>query len=228
MTGDEQLLAQLIARLQPRLDAGDVARRLLAVHGSLGPVLEAEPQDLTRVSPLSLVSAQVLCLVPQLARYMAREQTMSITRLDSFSLAGQYLKGLYLGANNECFYLVCLDGEGRLLKCALVQQGTVDETPFYLRRILEVTMRCGARAVVLSHNHPSGTKFFSPGDIQCTHDAIQALLPLDVVVLDHILVADGRPYSLHGSPDFPEILFTRQRPGDPLIAGWMREQEDDP
>lgn len=228
MTNDEDLLARLIARLQPRADAPAVARRLLAVYGSLGPVLESEAQDLARAGGLGSACAQSLSLVPQLARYLAREQARQMTRVDSFARAGRYLRGLYLGANNECFHLLCLDGAGRVLDCALVQRGTVDEAPFYLRRILELSLRCGARAVVLSHNHPSGTPFFSPGDLACTQEAIEALLPLDVAVLDHILVADGRPYSLHGRSDFPEILFTRQRPGDPLIAGWLREQEAQP
>ena len=225
---DQDLLAQLIARLQPRTDALAAAGRLLTVYGSLGPVLESEAQDLARAGGLGSACAQSLSLIPQLARYLAREQAQGMARVDSFAKAGFFLRGLDLGAKPECFHLLCLDGTGQVLSCALVQQGTVDEAPFYLRRILELSMRAGARAVVLSHNHPSGTPFFSPGDLACTQQAIGALLPLDVVVLDHILVADGKPYSLRGHPDFPEIRFTRQRPGDPLIAGWLREQEAEP
>ena len=55
---DELLLARLIARLQPRTDAVDAARRLLDIHGSLGPVLEADPRDLSRVGGLNPNAAQ--------------------------------------------------------------------------------------------------------------------------------------------------------------------------
>ena len=53
--------------------------------------------------------------------------------------------------------------------------------------------------------------------------SILTLLPLGVAVLDHVLVADGRAYTLHGHPSFPEELFSHQRPGDALIAGWLRD-----
>ena len=219
---DSALLAQLILRLQPKADAFAVAQHLLSVHGSLGPILEADPRDLARVGGLSAPAALTLSLIPQLARYMARECNQRCLYVRNFAQAAACLRGLYLGANNECFYLLCLDREGLVLDCALLQQGTVDETPFYLRRILEAALRCSAHAVVLSHNHPSGTSAFSPADIQCTHGAMRALLPLDVIILDHILVADGRAYTLHGHPSFPEILFTHQCPDDALIRGWMR------
>ena len=220
---DELLLARLIARLQPRTDAVDAARRLLDIHGSLGPVLEADPRDLSRVGGLNPNAAQILSLIPQLARYMAQERSRALLRVRTFAQSAACLRGLYLGAKNECFYLLCLDREGLVLDCALLQQGTVDETPFYLRRVLEAVLRCSAQSVVLSHNHPSGTSSFSAADIQCTQGAINALLPLGVAVLDHVLVADGRAYTLHGHPSFPEELFSHQRPGDALIAGWLRD-----
>ena len=154
---------------------------------------------------------------------MAQERSRALLRVRNFAQAAACLRGLYLGAKNECFYLLCLDREGLVLDCALLQQGTVDETPFYLRRVLEAVLRCSAQSVVLSHNHPSGTSSFSAADIQCTQGAINALLPLGVAVLDHVLVADGRAYTLHGHPSFPEELFSHQRPGDALIAGWLRD-----
>lgn len=221
------ILERLIGYAAPGKGAQAAAKRLMQTQGSLGPILESAPEDLRKTPGVSAAAARLLSLVPQLARYEAGEDAKAMTVLDTFEKAGAYLKSLYIGAHNECFYLLSLDEQGRFLDCALVQQGTVDEAPFYLRRILERSARARARAVVLSHNHPSGTLEPSPQDVQCTKAAIEALVPLGILVLDHILIAGGVPVSLRDSGGIAEVLFTRQAQNHPLIQNWLNDREEE-
>ncbi|MEA4898097.1 RadC family protein [Bacillota bacterium Meth-B3] len=220
---DGELLARLIGYGMPKADAPALAGRMLRKHGSLAPVLESLPADLVRAHGLSESAARLIHLIPELTRYAALERLRATEHVGTFLEAGAYLAQLYIGQSNECFYLLSLDAAGRLLDCSLVQEGTVDEAPFYLRRILDLATRAGAYAVVLSHNHPSGTPYPSRGDVECTMLALEALLPIDVLVLDHVLIADGQPQSMRRSDAMPEVLFTRQRPGDALIDNWYEE-----
>ena len=224
---DEALLSTLIRYGSPRkTDTQVLAHAMLRRHGSLAPVLESLPVDLIRSHGLTNTAAYLVHLIPELARYMARERMQHVKQVGTFEKAGHYLRDLYIGAHNECFYLLCMDSTGQLISNHLVQQGTVDEAPFYLRHILDLALRAEAYAVVLSHNHPSGTPYPSRGDADCTLMAIEALLPMDILVLDHILVADGLPISIRASDAMPSILFERQKPNDPLIAGWYDIEED--
>ncbi|MEG1844939.1 MAG: JAB domain-containing protein [Clostridia bacterium] len=217
----EQLLARLIALGAPKADVAAAARRLMRTHRDIAPILELTADDLSKMGEISDASARILTMVPALSRYLAMEEAQSMTLLDTFARAGEYLRRLYIGVHNECFYLLCLDAKGQYLDCSLLQQGSVDETAFYLRHILEKTARTHAYAVVLSHNHPSGTREPSRGDILCTGLAIDALLPLGILVLDHVVVADGVPISMRMAEQMPGTLFARQRLRDRLIDGWL-------
>jgi DNA repair protein RadC len=53
-------------------------------------------------------------------------------------------------------------------------------------------LRQNAPAIVLVHNHPSGEPSPSVDDISMTKQAIEAGRLLDVDVLDHIVLAQGR------------------------------------
>ena len=80
--------------------------------------------------------------------------------------------------------------------------------------MLEAVLRCSAQSVVLSHNHPSGTSSFSAADIQCTQGAINALLPLGVAVLDHVLV-DTRSRVPMATPVSLKNYFPTSAPATP-------------
>ena len=150
-------LALLIHQAAPRLDSEAIAGRLLSRHGSLGPILESQPQDLMRSEPLSLGCAQLVTMVPQLSRYLRIAEVSRMKSIRRMSDAGRYLCAQYIGIHYERVYLLCLARDGRLIANVLVQQGTVDEAPFYLRNLIEAATRANAEAVVLSHNHPSGS-----------------------------------------------------------------------
>lgn len=220
-------ITRLLAIGAPKADVASLADALFRVFGSSDPLFETEAEDLRRIPGMTDAAARMLHLVPHVARYCLREQAQAQTCLSSFEKAGEYLASLYLGLHNECFYLLCLDAKGRRLACPLVQIGTVDEAPFYLRRILELTLRSGASAVVLSHNHPGRSTRPSISDIECTIAAIEGLLPIDVLVLDHIIVAGGKPVSIRASGAIAEVLFTRQSPQNPLIQGWLPETDEE-
>ena len=60
-----------------------------------------------------------------------------------------------------------------------------------VRQVVEQALRCGASAVILAHNHPSGIALPSRADQQMTQQVVDALAPLGIRLLDHIVVADG-------------------------------------
>jgi DNA repair protein RadC len=51
-------------------------------------------------------------------------------------------------------------------------------------------------AVVLAHNHPSGSVHPSPADLHLTHTLKSALSMVDVRVLDHVIVGPGQAFSM--------------------------------
>ncbi len=72
---------------------------------------------------------------------------------------------------------------------ALVARGTVDSCTIYPRTVLQRGFECGAAAVILVHNHPSGDPSPSRADGRATRDLALAARICDLTLLDHIIVS---------------------------------------
>lgn len=215
-----EALKTLLELASPGTDGEREASLLLSQYGSLAPILESNAGDLAAIPGISASAAQLISMVPELTRYLERQRIGDHPPIDSYMSAKEYLLPQYIGRYYEHCYELCLDREGRLIECELVQQGTVDETPFYIRLLLEKAIRTGAHAVVLSHNHPNGTENISPADEMSTKSAISAFAHIGVPVLDHIIICDKSAVSIRLENEEIGALIEAQAPKHPLIRDW--------
>lgn len=216
----EDLLSALIRQAAPKSDARAISRDLLMRHGSLASALETLPEDIQQSTTLGKSAAQLINLVPQLARYLRCEEPPGLIRCAAD--AGRFLAARYIGIHYEQVYLLCLNQNGRVLSLERLQEGTLDETPFYVRHIAEGALRSAADAVIISHNHPSGAREPSRPDVAATLRTIEALRDTGVVLLDHIILADQETISLRLDGPLPAALFLSQNETLPLLRNWTR------
>ena len=85
--------------------------------------------------------------------------------------------------------MLCLDNRNRLIAEETLSQGTVDQTPVYVREVIIVALRHHAKAVILVHNHLSGETEPSRADIDMTAELKKALGLVTVTLQDHLIVA---------------------------------------
>jgi DNA repair protein RadC len=78
---------------------------------------------------------------------------------------------------------------------ALISEGTIKDAFVHPRHVVEEAIRHRAASVIFAHNHPAGTVRPSSADHQLTRLLVQALGPLDIKVLDHLIVAGDQTYS---------------------------------
>ncbi|MCG3741153.1 RadC family protein [Vibrio cincinnatiensis] len=95
----------------------------------------------------------------------------------------------------ECFLVLMLDNQHRLIKSLNLFQGTVDSASVYPREVVKAALICNAAAVILAHNHPSGIAEPSQADKSITKRLVDALSLVDIRVLDHIVVGIGEEVS---------------------------------
>ena len=96
----------------------------------------------------------------------------------------------------EEFHALLLDTRHRVLREALVTQGTLDASLISPREVFRLAIAEGAAAVIIAHNHPSGDPTPSPDDRAVTRQIAEAGRALGIPVLDHVIVGDGRFASL--------------------------------
>jgi DNA repair protein RadC len=86
--------------------------------------------------------------------------------------------------------LLCLDAKGKVICCRMVGEGGINSAGVPIRRIVEISLAAKATSVVLAHNHPSGIALPSPEDVSTTQRVATALDAVDVVLADHLVIAD--------------------------------------
>jgi len=96
----------------------------------------------------------------------------------------------------EVFSVLWLDSQNRLILAEDMFTGTLTQTSVYPREIVRRALAVDAAAVILTHNHPSGTTEPSQADIKLTEHLKTALAIVDVKVLDHIVTAGGDALSM--------------------------------
>lgn len=111
------------------------------------------------------------------------------TVFDSPQAVKDYLR-MSIGAEaREHFKVVFLDSQHRMIESVVMFSGTLSQTSVYPREVVKKALELNAGAVILSHNHPSGTLEPSRADEYLTQTLKSALQLVDVRVLDHIIVS---------------------------------------
>lgn len=187
---EHQVLELLLFYCIPRADTNPLAHRLIDHFGSLVKVLEAPVEELEKVPGIGHNAAVFLSLVTAAGRYYQINCASRNEALKTVEECGKYLLPLFYGRRNEMVYLLCLDAKCKVLSCKMLGEGSVNSAGVPIRRIVETALAANASAVVLAHNHPSGLAFPSEADIQTTHRVAVALDAVEIMLLDHIVVAD--------------------------------------
>lgn len=187
---DVQVLELLLFYGLPRRDTNPIAHALLKKFGSLRQVLEAPVARLTEVDYITENTAILLKLAPELLRYYQVDKVKEDMPLVTVQACGDYLKHFFLGRKNETVFLLCLDAKCKVLACREVGEGSVNSANVPIRRVVEIALAEGASTVILAHNHPSGIALPSSEDLATTRRLYAALATVDVILADHIVVAD--------------------------------------
>ncbi|MBQ7492222.1 MAG: DNA repair protein RadC [Clostridia bacterium] len=195
---EHQILEMLLFYSIPRRDTNETAHRLIDAFGSLSGVLDAPYQELLNVTGIGENTAAMLKLLPALTRVYQSAAVKDI-RINSSAAAGEYLLPRFIGRRDEAVFLVCLDVKGQVLSCNLLHEGSVNSAEVNIRKIMSTVLKYNAVNVILAHNHPGGVALPSDEDLATTRRIRDALAPMDVTLVDHIIVAGGDYVSLADS-----------------------------
>ena len=188
-----QMAHELLAQPVPDAQTG----RWTGGFGGIGGLLNADLDDLKRIKGLGGAAKRAeLAAVLELARRALAQQLKDREVFGSPGAVKQYLQ-LHLAARqHEVFAVLFLDAQNRLVAMEELFRGTLTQTSVYPRVVVMRALHHHAAAVVLAHNHPSGTVQPSRADETLTQTLKAALALVDVRVLDHVIVAPGDALSM--------------------------------
>jgi DNA repair protein RadC len=192
---DVELLAILLRTGMVGKNVFQLSEELLGPDGIAG-LLQATAQSLKLVKGLGPAKQAELLAVFELARRALSQRLKEREAFQTPDAVKQYLQLQLAHKNHEVFAVLFLDNQNRMLAMEELFRGTLNQTSVYPREVVMRALHHQAAAVVLSHNHPSGSVQPSRADEHLTQTLKASLALVDVRVLDHIIVSQGQTLSM--------------------------------
>jgi DNA repair protein RadC len=186
---DAELLAIFLRVGTRGKTALDLARELIQHYGSLKALLGARQADFCGFPGMGPAKYVQLQASLEMSKRFFHDEMREQSPLTSPNATKQYLKHALSGKKQEVFACLYLDNQHQILAFEELFQGTLNAASVYPREVVRHVIDQGAAAVIICHNHPSGSTIASEADIQLTKRLIAALELIDVRVLDHMIVA---------------------------------------
>lgn len=176
----------------PRKDTNPIAHELIQKFGSFSAVFSADVQQLQSIKGMTRGAAILIKMIPEVYRKYAEDSLNRINILNTSELVGDFLLTKFIGRPLETVGLICLNNSCKMLKFEWISEGSFSSAPVNIRKIAETAFSCNAVSVILAHNHPNGGLKPSHKDIRTTETIKAVLKKLDIDLLDHFIVAEGR------------------------------------
>lgn len=193
---DHAVLELLLFYALPRTDVNPIAHAMMEKFGTLSAVFDAPVDELVTVPGIGQNTALFIKLIPQVSRRYLVSRSQFDHILDSTKKAGEYLLPYFYAERDEVVYMVCLDAKCKVLNCKQLFRGSVNSASVSVRKVVENALLYNSTSVIIAHNHTSGIALPSEEDKITTRRLEAALKAVDVVLADHIVVADDDFVSL--------------------------------
>ena len=193
---DYELLELLLTFAIPYSDVKPLAKKLIAHFGSFTRVFDASAKDIMEVTGLREYSAVLIRLVKACAEYYLKEELLARQKISSLSALVDYCRTAMGGLQDEQFRVLFLNSQNELIAEEIVQEGTVNQTVVYPRKVLELALKHKATGLILVHNHPSGHLKPSAADLELTRALVKASQSLNLTVHDHLIISRQGYFSL--------------------------------
>lgn len=200
---DAEILTTVLSYAKGNDTAGLVVR-LFSVFGSLKGILEARPEQLMSVDGMTQSRASMISLVVPLTRVWHRCMLETPARINNSHEAENYCLSLLAGERLENFYVIALNAKCHVLGQRRISTGSLSEVNAYPRLVMETVLNYNSHSILLCHNHPGMTAAPSSEDISSTLQLQRLLNGVGILLLDHIVVAGDKTYSMvqHGDINY--------------------------
>jgi DNA repair protein RadC len=177
-------------------NAVEVGQRLLQKFGGLMGLHRTPIKELIDQHGIGEAKAAQIKAAIELGRRLtvdAPEERLAINSPGDAAAIVQYEMS---ALEQEHLRVILLDRRNRVLEIVEVYKGSVNSSQVRVGELFKEAIRTNASAIIVVHNHPSGDPTPSPDDVAVTRAIAQAGKLLDVDVLDHLVIGQGKWVSL--------------------------------
>lgn len=196
MLSTAELLA-IILRTGTRTETAVVlAQRLLNQFGGLREMQLSSLEELSTVKGIGFAKAAEIKAALEIANRLVLSRSEDRQIIHNPEDAANLLMTEMRWLQKEYFRVLLLNTKHHVLAMPTISVGSLDASIVHPRELFKEAIRHSAAAMILVHNHPSGDPAPSAEDIAITKRLVQVGQLMDIAVIDHIIIGDGRYVSL--------------------------------
>ena len=178
---DQELLAVLLGKGTPGTDVMTLASKLARLIDEKG--LEVQADDLLPFDGVGDAKATLILAAIEFARRRIKPEGAKIeTPADLLPHVRHYAD-----RKQEHFLCASINGANEILNIRVVSIGLIDRSPVHPREVFADALSDRASAVIVAHNHPSGSLEPSQSDVGITAQLKAAGVIVGIDLLDHII-----------------------------------------
>ncbi len=191
-----ELLAIIIKTGTKEQTAVGLAQNILASNiNDIRGLQQLTLKELQQIKGIGKVKAIQIKAVCELAKRMARPLNLQTVIKGPKDVADLLMEELRY-EKREIVKLILLDTKNVVQKIVNIDIGNTNFVNINKTQIFEETIKIGMRKFILVHNHPSGDATPSKEDLKITKEIEQGAKILDLQMIDHIVIGDGKFHSI--------------------------------
>jgi len=190
-----EILEVLLYQVIPYKDTNETAHELLKRYGTLANVLNAPVDELVNFKNIGESAAVNLTMLPEFFRVYQRDLHTASFKLDSAKQVVGFVQPLLADSIVEEVYAVCTNAKKEYINKKLIRSGNHASVELSVREVVQFALASRANGVIIAHSHPGGTVEPSVADIRFTKLLHDALMALDITLMEHTIIAGDKHYS---------------------------------
>ncbi len=191
-----ELLAVLLRTGVKGENAIQLGHRLLQTFGGLAGIQRAHFEEVEKQHGLGEAKAATLKAAIELGRRLTLQEPEERPRIGSPADAAALVQFEMSALEQEHLRAILLNTRNEVLGIEELYRGSLNSAPVRIAEVFRPAIRRNAAAIILVHNHPSGDPTPSPDDLALTKALREAGTLLDIEILDHLVIGQGRFVSM--------------------------------
>ncbi|RTY84307.1 JAB domain-containing protein [Flavobacterium sp. LS1P28] len=193
---DAELIAILIGSGSRNESAVDLSKRILAsVDTNLNALGKLSLSQLMQFKGIGEAKAISIIAALELGRRRRGEEVVELTKITSSKIIFEIMQPIIGELPHEEFWIIYMNNSNKVLSKSQLSKGGITGTLVDVRIVFKTALEIGATALILCHNHPSGTLIPSDADKQITRKLKLAGDSLEIKVLDHLIITETSYFS---------------------------------
>ena len=192
---DYEFIELLLTYAIPQKDVKPLAKELISHFGGIRGIFDASLDELATIKGLGEQTAILFKLLKEGSTLYLKARVKGKEILSSPQHALDFCHHMLSGEKNEKFMVIYLTTKNELIDTEILEEGTINQTAVYPRKVVEGALKHNASALIFVHNHPSGDPTPSRTDNKLTEALVKAANTIDVTVHDHIIIGKNSHFS---------------------------------